>query len=118
MQPADIISSGEQMAVREGVKVPVQSMFALISLFSGVIIALLLGNCVACGYISSQEFCQACILLKRLNDGIPEIVVGRYRRGLQATTLRETKPLNGIASDEVGSSSVKHCDTPQPYGKC
>ncbi|VDL96190.1 unnamed protein product [Schistocephalus solidus] len=54
----DIISSGEQMAIRQGVKMPIQ------------------GNCVACGYISSQEYCQACVLLKSLNDGLPATSVG------------------------------------------
>nr|VZH99974.1 unnamed protein product [Spirometra erinaceieuropaei] len=54
----DIISSGERMAIRQGVKMPTQ------------------GNCIACGYISSQKYCQACVLLKSLNDGLPATSVG------------------------------------------
>ncbi|KAM7537747.1 hypothetical protein Aperf_G00000072138 [Anoplocephala perfoliata] len=53
----DIISSGEQMVVRTDSKLPLQ------------------GECVACGYISSQRYCQACILLKSLNQGLPEISI-------------------------------------------
>ncbi|KAL7064460.1 hypothetical protein AAHC03_04758 [Spirometra sp. Aus1] len=54
----DIISSGERMAIRQGVKMPTQ------------------GNCIACGYISSQKYCQTCVLLKSLNDGLPATSVG------------------------------------------
>ena len=42
----DTIKSGEALEVKEGVKVPIK------------------GACKKCGYISSQEFCKACLLLE------------------------------------------------------
>jgi len=32
-----------------------------------------LGNCKRCGYMSSQEICQACTLLEGLNKNRPQI---------------------------------------------
>ncbi|KAK3182009.1 cytosolic thiouridylase subunit Ctu1 [Lecanicillium sp. MT-2017a] len=34
-----------------------------------------LGRCVRCGYMSSQEICQACTLVERLNKNKPEIAI-------------------------------------------
>ena len=52
----DIIHSGEQMAVNmKTVKVQVRS------------------KCIKCGYMTSQELCQACVLLEKLNKGKPKI---------------------------------------------
>ncbi|VDL59941.1 unnamed protein product [Hymenolepis diminuta] len=58
----DIISSGEQMVIRTDAKVPVQR------------------ECATCGYISSQEYCQACILLSKLNQGLPEVTIGEKEK--------------------------------------
>lgn len=49
----DIIHSGESLAVKKKVKLPVQ------------------GSCSRCHYVSSQPVCKACILLEGLNKGIP-----------------------------------------------
>lgn len=86
----DIIASGEQMTIKEGVKVAVQ------------------GNCAACGYISSQKFCQACVLLKTLNDGLPEIAIsedGVARRPRSKKTTEEVaKSLDDVDFNKVASS--------------
>lgn len=55
----DIINSGDSLAVKEDVKMPVQ------------------GKCLRCGYISSQELCKACILLEGLNRGLPRLGIGK-----------------------------------------
>lgn len=34
------------------------------------------GICERCGYISSQKYCKACVLLEGLNKGLPRIAVG------------------------------------------
>jgi cytoplasmic tRNA 2-thiolation protein 1 len=34
-----------------------------------------LGKCVKCGYMSSQEMCQACMLLENLNKNRPEVSI-------------------------------------------
>ncbi|RWS31566.1 cytoplasmic tRNA 2-thiolation protein 1-like protein [Leptotrombidium deliense] len=66
----DIIYSGETMAVKEGVRVPVQ------------------GNCTRCGYISSQNICKACIMLEGLNKGLPRLGIGK------SSKVKLIKPLN------------------------
>ncbi|TPP63806.1 Cytoplasmic tRNA 2-thiolation protein 1, partial [Fasciola gigantica] len=58
----DIITSGEQMAVREDVKMPVRSL------------------CTKCGSVSSQPVCQACTLLGSLNSGLPRLSLDESRR--------------------------------------
>ncbi|KAG6032368.1 nucleotidyltransferase [Claviceps citrina] len=35
-----------------------------------------LGQCIKCGYMSSQEMCQACTLLENLNKNKPEVSIG------------------------------------------
>lgn len=55
----DIIHSGECMAVKEGVRLPQQ------------------GICERCGYISSQRFCKACVMLEGLNKGVPRLGIGK-----------------------------------------
>lgn len=55
----DIIHSGESLAVRSEVKLPVQ------------------GTCSRCGYIASQELCKACVLLEGLNRGLPRLGIGK-----------------------------------------
>ncbi|KAF1388949.1 hypothetical protein PFLUV_G00068230 [Perca fluviatilis] len=58
----DIIHSGENLSVREGVKMPVQ------------------GTCNRCGYISSQALCKSCVLLEGLNRGLPKLGIGKHHR--------------------------------------
>ncbi|CAH8456253.1 unnamed protein product [Heterobilharzia americana] len=53
----DIIASGERMAIRNDVKMPIKS------------------NCEQCGCISSQPICQACLLLEQLNSGLPQLTI-------------------------------------------
>ncbi|VDP92351.1 unnamed protein product [Echinostoma caproni] len=61
LDECDIITSGEQMAFREDVKMPVRSL------------------CTKCGSVSSQPVCQACTLLDGLNAGLPQLAVGKSR---------------------------------------
>ncbi|XP_074494886.1 cytoplasmic tRNA 2-thiolation protein 1 [Sebastes fasciatus] len=58
----DIIHSGENLSVRDGVKMPVQ------------------GTCTRCGYISSQALCKSCVLLEGLNRGLPKLGIGKHHR--------------------------------------
>lgn len=54
-----VISSGEALSIREGVKMPTQ------------------GICKRCNYISSQDLCKACVLLEGLNKGLPKLGIGK-----------------------------------------
>jgi cytoplasmic tRNA 2-thiolation protein 1 len=58
----DILHSGESMAVKGDVKMPIQ------------------GTCIKCGYIASQELCKACILLEGLNRGLPKLGIGKTHK--------------------------------------
>ncbi|KAE8292522.1 Cytoplasmic tRNA 2-thiolation protein 1 [Larimichthys crocea] len=58
----DVIHSGENLSVRDGVKMPVQ------------------GTCNRCGYISSQALCKSCVLLEGLNRGLPKLGIGKHHR--------------------------------------
>lgn len=58
----DVIHSGENLSVRDGVKMPVQ------------------GTCGRCGYISSQALCKSCVLLEGLNRGLPRLGIGKHQR--------------------------------------
>lgn len=40
-----------------------------------------LGKCVRCNYMSSNDICKACVLLAGLNRGKPRLAVGRKARG-------------------------------------
>ncbi|XP_043571961.1 cytoplasmic tRNA 2-thiolation protein 1 isoform X1 [Chiloscyllium plagiosum] len=55
----DVIHSGENLSVKEDVKMPTQ------------------GTCTRCGYISSQQLCKACALLEGLNRGLPKLGIGK-----------------------------------------
>ncbi|KAK7387969.1 hypothetical protein VNO78_22771 [Psophocarpus tetragonolobus] len=55
----DIIKSGESFRICTGTKMPEQ------------------GTCQRCGYISSQKWCKACVLLDGLNRGLPKLGIGR-----------------------------------------
>ncbi|VDK20103.1 unnamed protein product [Taenia asiatica] len=98
----DVISSGEQMVIREGIKVAVKGM--LPTSYMDTMLGCFVGNCVACGYISSQRFCQACILLKTLNDGLSKISIGEdgVIRRLRSKKITEevAKSLNEVALDK------------------
>ncbi|KAI9593374.1 hypothetical protein BDF19DRAFT_387407 [Syncephalis fuscata] len=50
----DIIHAGEELTVRNDVKMPVQ------------------GQCERCGYVASNKLCKACVLLEGLNRGLPK----------------------------------------------
>ncbi|KAL0347457.1 UNVERIFIED_CONTAM: Cytoplasmic tRNA 2-thiolation protein 1 [Sesamum calycinum] len=54
----DIIKSGEDFRISTSTKMPEQ------------------GNCERCGYISSQKWCKACVLLEGLNRGCLSWVLG------------------------------------------
>ena len=51
---ADIIYSGEALAIKDSVKMPTQT------------------TCERCGYIASNDVCKACVLLEGLNRGLPK----------------------------------------------
>ncbi|KAI8851316.1 hypothetical protein BC829DRAFT_425032 [Chytridium lagenaria] len=55
----DIIHSGEAFSVKEGTNMKPQ------------------GSCERCGYMSSNRFCKACILLEGLNKGKPMLSIGK-----------------------------------------
>lgn len=51
------------------------------------------GTCERCGYISSQKWCKACVLLDGLNRGLPRLGVSRTRNGKQRQhTAVEAEP--------------------------
>lgn len=89
----DIIHSGECMAVKEGVRLPQK------------------GTCSRCGYISSQQFCKACVLLEGLNRGVPRLGVGKSSKDkakfaeLQAFDLQDSV---SHVSGAMSSSSAHH----------
>lgn len=58
----DIIHSGEQLQVRGTIKLPER------------------GKCNICGYVSSKQPCQACVLLEGLNKGLPKLGIGKKSR--------------------------------------
>lgn len=72
----DIIKSGENFRISTFTKMPEQ------------------GTCERCGYISSQKWCKACVLLEGLNRGLPKLGVGRSR-GIDNHSKKETKQMNG-----------------------
>ncbi|XP_076937856.1 cytoplasmic tRNA 2-thiolation protein 1 [Bidens hawaiensis] len=57
----DIIKSGKDFRIATTTKMPEQ------------------GTCQRCGYISSQKWCKACVLLDGLNRGLPKLGIGRTR---------------------------------------
>ncbi|KAJ4830383.1 nucleotidyltransferase [Turnera subulata] len=83
----DIIKSGEDFRIATTTKMPEQ------------------GNCARCGYISSQKWCKACVLLEGLNRGLPKIGIGRSR-GIDNDHQKEMKRSNGSKNIES-----KQCGT-------
>ncbi|KAL6212724.1 hypothetical protein ACLB2K_017942 [Fragaria x ananassa] len=82
----DIIKSGENFRISTSTKMPEQ------------------GTCERCGYISSQKWCKACVLLEGLNRGLPKLGIGR-NRGVH-NNQKDIKPSNGTKSLES-----KQCGT-------
>ncbi|GMH18917.1 hypothetical protein Nepgr_020758 [Nepenthes gracilis] len=75
----DIIKSGENFRISASTKMPEQ------------------GTCERCGYISSQKWCKACVLLEGLNQGLPKLGIGRTRglnndHKMDATQTSGSKP--------------------------
>ncbi|XP_073023822.1 cytoplasmic tRNA 2-thiolation protein 1 isoform X3 [Primulina eburnea] len=81
----DIIKSGEDFRISTSTKMPGQ------------------GNCEKCGYISSQKWCKACVLLDGLNRGLPKMGIGRTR-GLDNECNKDT-------SNGTKSLQSKQCGT-------
>ncbi|XP_015893480.3 cytoplasmic tRNA 2-thiolation protein 1 [Ziziphus jujuba] len=77
----DIIKSGEDFRISTSTKMPEQ------------------GTCERCGYISSQKWCKACVLLEGLNRGLPKLGIGRSR-GLNQENSKDVKKGNGARSIE------------------
>uniref|UniRef100_A0A7N0SVE9 Cytoplasmic tRNA 2-thiolation protein 1 n=1 Tax=Kalanchoe fedtschenkoi TaxID=63787 RepID=A0A7N0SVE9_KALFE len=83
----DIIKSGEDFRISTTTKMPEQ------------------GTCERCGYISSQKWCKACLLLEGLNRGLPKLGIGRtkgpHNCGHEDTNLGSGT--NSIESKQCGS---------------
>ena len=73
----DIIHSGDSLAVKGDVKMPVQ------------------GTCSHCGYIASQELCKACILLEGLNRGLPRLGIGKATGSNLPSIIRRYQAARG-----------------------
>ena len=85
----DMIHSAEQMAVKEGVKMPPQ------------------GTCLVCGSISSQEICKACVLLEGLKRGIPKLGVSKSSKA-KRIMMEDDKDKNNLDIEDCGSKAC-HC---------
>ena len=90
----DIIHSGDSLAVKSDVKMPIQ------------------GTCSRCGYISSQELCKACILLEGLNRGLPKLGIGKVTAGNLSAHIKKLETHHGMAASGSGGN------TPQTESKC
>ncbi|XP_077274105.1 cytosolic thiouridylase subunit 1 isoform X2 [Temnothorax americanus] len=69
----DVIHSGEQLQVRDNVKMPERR------------------NCTRCGFVSSQEICKACVLLEGLNRGLPKLGIGKSNKAKKIMSLHVDK---------------------------
>ncbi|KAI4334647.1 hypothetical protein L6164_013365 [Bauhinia variegata] len=82
----DIIKSGENFRISTTMKMPEQ------------------GTCERCGYISSQKWCKACVLLEGLNRGLPTLGIGRNRGSVNGRkNSEETKGGKSIESKGCGT---------------
>jgi cytoplasmic tRNA 2-thiolation protein 1 len=77
----DIIQSGEAFEIKTETKMPTQT------------------TCEKCGYISSNQFCKACVLLEGLNKGVPKLGVGKTK------TLRKKYEAEGLLDANSSPSS-------------
>ncbi|TYH17461.1 hypothetical protein ES288_A05G193400v1 [Gossypium darwinii] len=82
----DIIKSGEDFRISTTTKMPEQ------------------GTCERCGYISSQKWCKACVLLEGLNRGLPKLGIGRTQ-GLNS----DAKISNGMVIQEESVQGQLFC---------
>ncbi|KAM7256978.1 hypothetical protein ACFE04_012719 [Oxalis oulophora] len=84
----DIIKSGENFRILTTTKMPEQ------------------GTCERCGYISSQKWCKACVLLEGLNRGLPKLGIGRNRgleNGHKKKDIQQRDGTKGIESKPCGA---------------
>ncbi|KAL3641639.1 cytosolic thiouridylase subunit Ctu1 [Castilleja foliolosa] len=81
----DIIKSGEDFRISTFTKMPEQ------------------GNCERCGYISSQKWCKACVLLEGLNRGLPKLGIGRTRGPDNERNTNETKETKNLQRKQCGT---------------
>ncbi|XP_014501446.1 cytoplasmic tRNA 2-thiolation protein 1 [Vigna radiata var. radiata] len=81
----DIIKSGENFRISTTTKMPEQ------------------GTCQRCGYISSQKWCKACVLLDGLNRGLPKLGIGRSRGGVGSENGNESKVHKSIQGKQCGT---------------
>ncbi|KAG7590311.1 Cytoplasmic tRNA 2-thiolation protein 1 [Arabidopsis suecica] len=82
----DIIKSGEDFRIATTTKMPEQ------------------GTCERCGYISSQKWCKACVLLEGLNRGLPKMGIGRPRgSGNDQKDTKARSTAKSIESKQCGS---------------
>ncbi|KAJ7304179.1 hypothetical protein JRQ81_011710 [Phrynocephalus forsythii] len=84
---ADLVHSGERLAVREDVRKPTQ------------------GTCQRCGYLSSQSLCKACVLLEGLNRGLPRLAIGKPSHLQKALLSGETPEDNLQGQEDPGKAS-------------
>ena len=78
----DIIYSGDSIAVKGDVKMPVR------------------GVCTRCGYISSQQLCKACVLLEGLNRGLPRVVIGKATGNNMGAIVRKYGGRREVAEEK------------------
>ncbi|KAF5183429.1 Cytoplasmic trna 2-thiolation protein, partial [Thalictrum thalictroides] len=82
----DIIKSGEDFRISTSTKMPEQ------------------GTCDRCGYISSQKWCKACVLLEGLNRGLPRLGIGRSRDvNGHMTEVGKTNGAKSVESKQCGT---------------
>ncbi|KAH9693675.1 cytoplasmic tRNA 2-thiolation protein 1 [Citrus sinensis] len=83
----DIIKSGENFRISTSTKMPEQ------------------GTCERCGYISSQKWCKACVLLEGLNRGLPKmgIVRSRGQNNERTKDMKQNKGTKNIESKQCGT---------------
>ncbi|MCO5581242.1 hypothetical protein L7F22_035120 [Adiantum nelumboides] len=85
----DIIKSGESFRISIDVKMPEQ------------------GVCERCGYISSQKWCKACVLLDGLNRGLPRLGLSRTRQPKKSSLLTDGVPANNIIGSQATGRKVE-----------
>lgn len=81
----DIIKSGEDFRISTSTKMPE------------------LGTCERCGYISSQKWCKACVLLDGLNRGLPKLGIGRRRELNNSKNANQENGTKNLQSKQCGS---------------
>ncbi|KAL5564609.1 hypothetical protein UlMin_027773, partial [Ulmus minor] len=83
----DIIRSGEDFRISFFTKMPEQ------------------GVCERCGYISSQKWCKACVLLEGLNRGLPKMGIGRTRgpNNDREKVIRKNNGATSLESKQCGT---------------